>query len=185
MQPRTNVIMSHGGRHGPGGTYLRGAKVDRETSEHIPNTLLTGSSLESWAGQEQGKMGAKAQEHRRRKAAERAAKGVKAPKPPPKPPHMPRTASNEGEAERSKVDPTAAELTKGAEGGSGPPPPPPPPAAESPKTPEAPTSRRQLTLMRKDELIRLAESVDVDVDGTAEDVRSRLRVHFFGEDDED
>ena len=198
MQSRTNLIVSLGGRHGKGGTYLRGAQIDPKTSEQVPNRLITGNTREAWAGQGVlGQPGAKAKGHQARKAKAKAAlKG--------------RTATNEGVAADALASPEAQALldavrkdeaaeakakgrkSRDAEVMTTPPPLPMglKELKEEPKTeeskvegPKDPTSRRQLTAMRKDELIALATRVGVDSDGKASDIRGRLKTYFFEDDD--
>jgi hypothetical protein len=39
-EARKHVIMSHGGKHGVGGTYLRGQQMTSEVAKHIPAELI-------------------------------------------------------------------------------------------------------------------------------------------------
>ena len=141
MRARQNIIVSHGGRHGAQSrTHMKGTKIARASSKHIPNRFISAPTEEPAVS---GKVAA-----------------------------SPRARGKEGQSGEAAIEaakpaaPTPAPVDA--------PPPPPPPAEPSKDEVDLPTSKRQLTLMKKAEMVKLAEALDVDTSGMAEDIRGRL-----------
>jgi len=162
VKARQNVIVSHGGRHGAQArTYLKDTEVGRDVSKHIPNRYISAPTEEPPGSRADAPKpvgrGEEGQSTDDRPDATR--KPAAAPTPPPAPP-APST---------EVVD---------RKGGEDIPPPAEPPAADedAPVDGEVdlPTSKRQLFAMRKAELMKLAEALGAESEGTVEELRARL-----------
>jgi len=166
MEPKKNLIVSHGGRHGKSaGTYMRGSKIPRDASKHVPNTLLHGDSEEpDAAGTKPVPLPKPWSSRNEEKEVVATSKGGKVDFGPPEAPPAAREAPADPEP---KEEPTVIVD-----------------ATEAPETPESdnvdlPTSKSQLNAMRKGELVALADALDVDSSGTADEIRARLTEELF------
>jgi len=163
VKARQNVIVSHGGRHGAQArTYLKDTKVSREASKHIPNRYISVPTEEPpgsrpAAPKPRGR-GEEGQSTDDCPEAVKAAEAAKATTPPPLPPSTEKVGRKGGEDIPPPVEPPKAEEEP----------------AEDEGEVDLPTSKRQLFVMRKAELIKLAEALGVESEGTVEDLRTRL-----------
>ena len=184
---RRPVIMSHGGNHGKGGTYLAGQKIPRAHADQIPNELMATNTPNKY-----GTTGKVSNNPTAR--TPQAAPTLPAPAAPPV-------------EENASAAPPPPALTP-------PPPPPPPPAldpepttppsgsgeaepsAEPPVKPDGstdgsqdeeivlPASRTAVRTMRREELEPIAAhlEIDMEVHSTVTKLRDAIIKELFADD---
>ncbi len=150
---RQNVIVGHGGSHGPNSRTLRkGQAVTLKDMKQIPDHVLgQTTALGVDAPKGGGKTTADRIRERDAKIAQDEGKKGKKAKCKGKPAEKPK-------ATKLKADPAPPKATK-------------PPKAEEPKALEAPATKRELFLLKKAEAVALLDSLgvkhDADISGAA------------------